>query len=80
MDQSIGCLFVRFNASVFFWGYVKSLVYANKLTKLEELKANIEREIARFGRNVLPVMENGPNNRPLQRARGGHMSEVEFHL
>ena len=30
----------------FLWGYVKSLVYANKLTKLEDLRANIEREIA----------------------------------
>lgn len=30
----------------FLWGYVKSLVYANKPTTLEELRANIEHEIA----------------------------------
>ncbi|GFY42923.1 putative DD41D transposase [Trichonephila inaurata madagascariensis] len=29
----------------FLWSYVKSLVFANKPTTLEELKANIEREI-----------------------------------
>lgn len=30
----------------FLWGYVKSLVYANKPEMLEDLRANIEREIA----------------------------------
>ncbi|GFY74769.1 putative DD41D transposase [Trichonephila inaurata madagascariensis] len=51
----------------FLWGYVKSLVYANKPTTLEELKANIEREIAAVSAEMCGrVMENCPTNRPLQ--------------
>ncbi|GFY76899.1 putative DD41D transposase [Trichonephila inaurata madagascariensis] len=43
----------------YLWGYVKSLVYANKPTTLEELKANIEREIAAVLAEICGrVMEN----------------------
>ncbi|GFY47670.1 putative DD41D transposase [Trichonephila inaurata madagascariensis] len=65
----------------FLWGCVKSLVYANKPTTLEELKANIEREIAAVSAEMCGrVMENWVYriNR-CKRARGGHMSKVEFH-
>ena len=37
----------------FLWGYVKSLVYANKPATLQELGANIEREIA--GISAFPI-------------------------
>ncbi|GFS56135.1 putative DD41D transposase [Trichonephila inaurata madagascariensis] len=65
----------------FLWGYVKSLVYANKATTLEELKANIEREIAAVSAEMYGrVMENWVQRIDrCKRARGGHISEVEFH-
>ncbi|GFY51998.1 putative DD41D transposase [Trichonephila inaurata madagascariensis] len=65
----------------FLWGYVKSLVYVNKPTTLEELKANIEREIAAVSAEMCGrVMENWVQRIDrCKRARGGHMSEVEFH-
>ncbi|GFY54861.1 putative DD41D transposase [Trichonephila inaurata madagascariensis] len=65
----------------FLWGYVKSLVYANKPTTLEELKANIERKIAAVSAEMCGrVMENWVQRIDrCKRARGGHMSEVEFH-
>ncbi|GFY58481.1 putative DD41D transposase [Trichonephila inaurata madagascariensis] len=61
--------------------YVKSLVYANKPTTLEELKANIEREIAAVSAEMCGrVMENWVQRIDrCKRARCGHMSEVEFH-
>ncbi|GFS29595.1 histone-lysine N-methyltransferase SETMAR [Trichonephila inaurata madagascariensis] len=75
--------FVRFNASRFFSLGLRqeSLVYANKPTTLEELKANIEREIAAFSAEMCGrVMENWVHRIDrCKRARGGHMSEVEFH-
>ncbi|GFY78708.1 putative DD41D transposase [Trichonephila inaurata madagascariensis] len=65
----------------FLWGYVKSFGYANKPTTLEELKANIEREIAAVSAEMCGrVMENWVQRIDrCKRARGGHMSEVEFH-
>ena len=65
----------------FLWGYVKSLVYANKPTTLEELRANIELEIAAVSAEMCGrVIENWVRRIDrCQRARGGHMNEVEFH-
>lgn len=65
----------------FLWGYVKSLVYANKPASLEELRANIEREIAAVSVEMCGrVIENWVQRIDrCKRARGGHMNEVEFH-
>ncbi|GFY54409.1 putative DD41D transposase [Trichonephila inaurata madagascariensis] len=62
-------------------GYGKLLVYANKPTTLEELKANIEREIAAVSAKMSGrVMENWVQRIDrCKHARCGHMSEVEFH-
>ncbi|GFY44471.1 putative DD41D transposase [Trichonephila inaurata madagascariensis] len=74
---------IIFSDEAHFWlnGYVKSLVYANKPTTLQELKANIEREIAAVSAEMCGrVMENWVQRIDrYKRARGGHMSEVEFH-
>ncbi|GFS63733.1 putative DD41D transposase [Trichonephila inaurata madagascariensis] len=75
---------IIFSDEAHFWlngGYVKSLVYANKPTTLEELKANIEREIAAVSAEMCGrVVENWVQRIDhCKRARGGHMSEVEFH-
>lgn len=65
----------------FLWGYVKSLVYANKPTTLQELRDNIEREIAAVSAETCGrVIENWVQRIDrCKRARGGHMNEVEFH-
>ncbi|GFS46285.1 putative DD41D transposase [Trichonephila inaurata madagascariensis] len=65
----------------FLWGYVKSLVYANKPTTLEELKANIECKIAAVSAEMCGrVMENWVQRIDrCKRGRVGHMIEVEFH-
>lgn len=65
----------------FLWGYVKSLVYANKPETLEDLRANIEREIAAVPVELCGrVIENWLQRIDrCKRARGGHMTEVEFH-
>ena len=75
MDQAIGRL-VRA-----IWGYVKSLVYAIKPTTLEELRANIEREIAAVSAEMCGrVIENWVQRIDrCKRARGCYMNEVEFH-
>lgn len=46
MGHSIGRL------DYFLWGYGKSLVYANKPTTLEELRANIKRNVWPSHRNL----------------------------
>ena len=58
----------------FLWGYVKSLVYANKPTTLQELRANIEREIA-----AIPVAlcEKVVQNWVQQWRRGSRCGEVK---
>ena len=66
---------------LFLWGHIKSLVYANKSATLDHLKDNIQREIA----NVLVemcarVVENWVQRIDrCKRARGGHMTHIEFH-
>ena len=65
----------------FLWGYVKSLVYVNKPTTLQELRANIEREIAAIPVALCEkVVENWVQRLDfVKRARGGHAKEIEFH-
>lgn len=65
----------------FLWGYVESLIYANKPTTLEELRDNIESEIANVPVDMCErVVENWLQRIDhCKRARGGHMNEIEFH-
>ena len=65
----------------FLWRHIKSLFYANKPATLDNLKGNIQREIA----NVLVEMCARVVEIWVQRidrckrARGGHMTDIEFH-
>ena len=44
----------------FLWGYVKSMVYANKPAMIDELRTNIEREIAAVSADLcLKIVKNG---------------------
>ena len=51
----------------FLWGYVKSLVYANKPAAIDELRTNIEGEIAAVSADLC------------LKSRGGHAKEIKFH-
>ena len=65
----------------FLWGHMKSLVYANKPATLDDLKDNIQREIANVPLEMCArVVENWVQriNR-CKRACGGHMTDIEFH-
>ncbi|XP_073847020.1 uncharacterized protein [Musca autumnalis] len=64
----------------FLWGYVKSLVYANKPETLGELEANIRGVIAAIRPHMLEkVVENWTSRIGFIRAsRGGHMHEIIF--
>ena len=65
----------------FLWGHIKSLVYANKPAALDDLKDNIQREIvnvpvemcARVVKNWVQRIDR------CKRARGGHMTDIEFY-
>ena len=65
----------------FLWGHIKSLVYANKPATLDDLKDNIQREIAnvsvemcaRVVENWVQIIDH------CKRACGGHMADIEFH-
>ena len=67
--------------NLFLWGHIKSLVYANKPATLDNLKDNIQHEIA----NVpVKMCARGVENwvRRIDRcirAHGGHMTDNEFH-
>ena len=64
----------------FLWGYVKSLVYADKPATLEHLEANIRRVITEIQPVVLQrVCENWTSRlRHVRASRGGHMPEIIF--
>ncbi|GFU06469.1 transposable element Tc3 transposase [Trichonephila clavipes] len=64
----------------FLWGYVKSLVYADKPQTLDHLKDNIRRVIADIRLQMLEkVIENWTSRLDYIRAsRGSHMPEVIF--
>lgn len=65
----------------FLWGYVKSQVYADNPTTIEQLKINIERAIGEIQPNLCEkVMENWTNRmRYVRRSRGAHLNDVIFH-
>ena len=65
----------------FLWGHIKSLVYANEPATLDDLKDNIQREIANVPVEMCArVVENWVQRIDrCKRARGGHMADIEFH-
>jgi len=64
----------------FLWGYLKSLVYANKPVTTDDLKVNIEREIRAIQPDLLvKVVENWIHRmRICKRSRGGHLNDILF--
>lgn len=64
----------------FLWGYVKSLVYADKPATLEALEANIQATIDAIRPDLLEkVVKNWTNRMDhVTRSRGGHMPEIIF--
>ena len=65
----------------FFWGHIKSLVHANKPATLDDLKDNIQREIANVPIEMCArVVENWVQRMDrCKRARSCHMTDIEFH-
>ncbi|GFV79196.1 transposable element Tcb1 transposase [Trichonephila clavipes] len=66
----------------FLWGYVKSLVYADKPQTLDHLEDNIRRVIADIRPQMLEkVIENWTSRLDYIRAsRGSHMPEITFKI
>ncbi|GFY09001.1 putative LOC100569746 [Trichonephila clavipes] len=66
----------------FLWGYVKSLVYADKPQTLDHLEDNIRRVIADIRPQMLEkVIENWTSRLDCIRAsRGSHMPEIIFKI
>ncbi|GFY19623.1 hypothetical protein TNCV_4647951 [Trichonephila clavipes] len=66
----------------FLWGYVKSLVYADKPQTLDHLEDNVRRVIADIRPQMLEkVIENWTSRLDYIRAsRGSHMPEVIFKM
>jgi hypothetical protein len=64
----------------FLWGYVKSLVYADKPETIDVLEENIRRVIADIRPQLLQkVVENWASRLEFIRAsRGGHLPEIIF--
>ena len=65
----------------FSMGHIHSLVYANKPATLDDLKDNIQHEIANVQVEMCARMvENWVQKIDCcKRARGGHMTDIEFH-
>lgn len=65
----------------FLWGYVKSLVYADKPQTTGALKANITRVVNEIEPEMCQeVIENWTARmRATQRSRGGHLADIIFH-
>ncbi|GFU89830.1 transposase [Trichonephila clavipes] len=66
----------------FLWGYVKSLVYANKPQTLDHLEDNIRRVIANIRPQMLEkVIEIWtPRSDYIRASRGSHMQEILFKM
>ncbi|GFS75536.1 putative LOC100569746 [Trichonephila clavipes] len=66
----------------FLWGYVKSLVYADKPQTLDHLENNIRRVIADIRPQMLEkIIENWTSRLDYIRAsRGSHMPEIIFKM
>ncbi|GFV76374.1 transposable element Tc3 transposase [Trichonephila clavipes] len=74
---------LRFNTAILFlWGYVKSLVYADKPQTLDHLEDNIYRVIADIRPQMLDnVIEIRTSRLDYIRAsRGSHMREIIFKM
>lgn len=65
----------------FLWGYVKSLVYANKPATLDALENNIRVAIGAVTPQMLDhVIQNWTTRlQHCQRSRGGHLPDILFH-
>ena len=63
------------------WSHIKSLVYYNKPATLDDLKDNIQREIANVPVKMSARMVENWVRRidRCKRARSGHMTDIEFH-
>ncbi|GFY15773.1 transposable element Tc3 transposase [Trichonephila clavipes] len=66
----------------FLWGYVKSLVYADKPQTLDDLEDNIRRVIADIRPQMLEkVIENWTSRLDyIRTSRGSHMPEIIFKI
>ncbi|GFW59291.1 putative DD41D transposase [Trichonephila clavipes] len=66
----------------FLWGYVKSLVYADKPQTLDHLEDNIHRVIADIPPQMLEkVIENWTSRLDyIRTSRGSHMPEIIFKM
>ncbi|GFU85288.1 transposable element Tc3 transposase [Trichonephila clavipes] len=65
----------------FLWGYVKSLVYADKPQTLDHLEDNIRRVIADIRPQMLEkVIENGTSRLYIRASRGSPMPEIIFKM
>ncbi|GFV04593.1 putative DD41D transposase [Trichonephila clavipes] len=65
----------------FLWGYVKSLVYADKPQSLDNLEDNIRRVIADIRPQMLKIIENWTSRLYYIRAsRGSPMPEIIFKI
>ena len=62
----------------FLWGHIKSLLYANKPATLDDLKDNIQREIANVPVEICARVVGNWVQRidRCKRARGGHMPDM----
>ncbi|GFX27584.1 transposable element Tc3 transposase [Trichonephila clavipes] len=74
--------FIERHLDSFLWGYVKSLVYADKPQTLDHLEDNIRRVIADIRPQMLEnVIENWTSRLDYIRAsRGSHMPEIIFKM
>ena len=65
----------------FLWSHIKSLVYANKPATLDDPKNSIQREIANVPVEMCArVVDNWVQRIDrCKKARGGHMTDIEFH-
>ena len=65
----------------FLWGYVKSLVYADKPRTVARFKDNTVRIIHEIEPQLCEkIIENWVTRiRAIQRNRGGHLNDIVFH-
>lgn len=66
----------------FLWGFLKSKVYANKPATVDELERNIAYEISKISSSLCEkVVENYVfRTHCVKKARGGHLSDIVFHI
>jgi hypothetical protein len=78
----LACKISRFIGMSFFflWGYLKSLVYADRQQNIETLKANIHRAISNIPEDMLSTCMQGIRRRCKEclRKNGGHINDIIF--